>query len=150
MVFIIVCLLFSSSRSFLNVSFIFSILFPRFWIIFTIITLNSLPGSLPISSSFIWSCGFLFCSLTVRYFSVFSFCVIYSFWWLLSLGYMVVVPLASLLCPRWYGWSSVLCRLPDRRDCCLHSGGWGWVFSLWWAGPCQVVCFGVSVSLVWL
>ena len=36
-VFIIVCLLFSSSRSLLNVSCIFSILFPRFWIIFTII-----------------------------------------------------------------------------------------------------------------
>ena len=35
---IIVCLLFSSSRSLLNVSCIFSILFPIFWIIFTNIT----------------------------------------------------------------------------------------------------------------
>ena len=53
--FITVCLLFSSSRSLLNVSCIFSILFLRFWIIFTIITLNSFSGSLPISSSFpIW------------------------------------------------------------------------------------------------
>ena len=60
--FIIVCLLFSSSRSLLNVSFIFSIVFPRFWIIFTIITLTSFSGRLPISCSFVWSRGFLPCS----------------------------------------------------------------------------------------
>ena len=52
-------MLFSSSRSLLNVSFIFSILFPRFWIIFTIITLNSFSGRLPVSSLFVWSGGFL-------------------------------------------------------------------------------------------
>ena len=51
------CLFFSSSRSLVNVSCIFSIRFPRFWIIFTIITLNSFSGRLPISSSFVWSCG---------------------------------------------------------------------------------------------
>ena len=39
--FIIVCLPFRSCRSLLEVSCIFSILFPRFWIIFTIIPLNS-------------------------------------------------------------------------------------------------------------
>ena len=61
--FIIVCLLFSSSRSLLSVSCIFSILFPRFWIIFTIITLNSFSGRLPISSSFVRSGGFLPCTL---------------------------------------------------------------------------------------
>ena len=54
----------SSSRSLLNVSCIFSILFPRFWIIFTIITLNSFSGRLPISSSFVFSGGFLPCSFT--------------------------------------------------------------------------------------
>ena len=59
MLLIIVCLLLSSSRSLLNVSYIFSILFPRFWIIFTLITLNSFSGRLPISSSFVWSGGFL-------------------------------------------------------------------------------------------
>ena len=52
MLFIIVCLLFSSSRSLLNISCIFSILFLRFWIIFTIITLilfqvDCLPGIHP-------------------------------------------------------------------------------------------------------
>ena len=62
MFFIIVCLLFSSSRSLLNISYIFSILFLRFWIIFTIITLNSFSGRLPLSSSFVWSGGFLPCS----------------------------------------------------------------------------------------
>ena len=62
MLFIIVCLLFSSSRSLLNISCIFSILFPRFWIIFTIITLNSFSGRLPISSPFLWSGRFLPCS----------------------------------------------------------------------------------------
>ena len=67
MLFIIVCLLFSSSRSLLKLSYIFSILFPRFWIIFTIIILNSFSGRLPISSSFVWSGGFLPCS--------FIFCV---------------------------------------------------------------------------
>ena len=43
--------------------YFFSILFPRFWIIFTIITLNFFSGRLPISSSFVWSGGFLPCSL---------------------------------------------------------------------------------------
>ena len=43
-------------------SCIFSILFPRIWIIFTIITVTSFSGRLPISSSFVWSGGFLPCS----------------------------------------------------------------------------------------
>ena len=50
--FILAWFLFSSSTSLLNVSCILSILFPRFWIIFTIIILNSFSGRLPISSSF--------------------------------------------------------------------------------------------------
>ena len=62
MLFIIICLLFSSSRSLLNVACIFSILFPRFWIIFHIITLGSFSGRLHISSSFVWSGGFSPCS----------------------------------------------------------------------------------------
>ena len=67
------CLIFVSSRSLLNTFCIFSthtsvlfiyasILFLRFWIIFTIITLNSFSGRLPISSLFVWSWGFLPCS----------------------------------------------------------------------------------------
>ena len=42
--------------------FLVSILFPRFWTMFTIITLNSFSGRLPISSSFVWSGGFWPCS----------------------------------------------------------------------------------------
>ena len=32
--------------------------------------------------------------------------------------------------------------------CVLVGGGWGWIFSFWRAGPCLVLCFGVSVNLV--
>ena len=77
--FIIVCLLFSSSRSLLNVSCIFSILFPRFCIISTIITLNSFSGRLPISSSF-GLVGFYLAPSSAAYFSFFSFCLTYCIW----------------------------------------------------------------------
>ena len=67
--------LFISSRSLLNLSCIFSILvlrlficdsilFSRFWIIFTSIILNSLSGRFPISSSFVLFGGHLLCSFT--------------------------------------------------------------------------------------
>ena len=62
MSFFIVCLLFHCSTSLLNISCVFSILFPRFWIIFIIIILNCFSGRLPISSSFVRSGGFLPCS----------------------------------------------------------------------------------------
>ena len=62
MLFVTVYLLFSSSRSLLSVSCIFSILFPRFCIIFTVIILNSFSGRLLISYSFVRSGGFLPCS----------------------------------------------------------------------------------------
>jgi len=58
MLFITVCLFFISSRSFLDVYFIFSNLCSRFWI-FTSTVLYFFSGSLPISSPFIWSYGFL-------------------------------------------------------------------------------------------
>ena len=67
--FIVACLFFSVSRSLLNISCIFSILFPRFWIIFTIITLNYFSGWLPISFSLV---GFYHAPSSVTYFSVFS------------------------------------------------------------------------------
>ena len=64
-----------SSMSLLNISCIFSILvsclficnsilFSRFWIIFTIIILNFLSGRLSISSSFVWFGGHWSCSFT--------------------------------------------------------------------------------------
>ena len=81
-VFISVCLFFSSFRSLLNISYIFSIrasiLFPRFWIIFTIITLNSFSGRLPILHLFCLadfnlapsSVTYFFCCL-ILFFSLF-------------------------------------------------------------------------------
>ena len=51
--FVSVCLFFKSSRSLLTHSCIFSILFSRFLVIFTIIILNSFSGSLCICFSFI-------------------------------------------------------------------------------------------------
>ena len=66
--FISVCLFFSSCRSLANISWIFSIfayiLFLRFWIIFTIIILNSFSGGLQISTfvscfSGVLSCPFI-------------------------------------------------------------------------------------------
>ena len=95
MLFIIVCLLFSSSKSFLNVSCILSILFPRFWIYFTIIILNSFSGRLPISSSFIRSGGFLPCS--------FICCV-----------FLCLLILLNLLCL-----GSPFRRLQVRSSCCF-------------------------------
>ena len=66
---------FISSRYSLNLSCIFSILvsrlficdsilFSRFWIIFTIIIQNSLSSRFRISSSFVWFGGHLSCSFT--------------------------------------------------------------------------------------
>ena len=52
--FVSVYLFFNSSRCLLIHSCIFYILFSRF-LIFTVIILNSFSGSLPISSSFIWT-----------------------------------------------------------------------------------------------
>ena len=55
------CLFFSSSRPLVNISCIFSIIFPRSWIIFTIIILNSFSERLPISACFsgVLSCPFI-------------------------------------------------------------------------------------------
>ena len=120
--FITVCLLFSSCRSFLNVSYrsllnvscIFSILFPRVWIIFTIITLNSFSGRLPISSPVVSSGGFLPCS--------FICCVF--------LCLLILRSLLSLVCP--------FRRLQIRSSCCL-----------WCLPPlCKVGSVGCVGSLV--
>ena len=79
--FVSVCLFFNSSRSLLIDSYILSILFSRFLIIFTVVILNSFSGSLPISSSFTWTSLFLVCSVI---FAVFL-CLFFSFSKLLCL-----------------------------------------------------------------
>ena len=102
--FITVSLFYSSSKSLLNISFIFSIcasiLCLRAWIIFTFITLNSFSGRFPISHSFIWPCGFLYLApLSATYFSVISFHLTYCICGFLFVGHGVIVPLASYVWP---------------------------------------------------
>ena len=99
-------LFFISSRSLLNFSCIFSILvsrlficnsflFSRFWIIFTIIILNSFSGRLPISYSLVWFSGLLSC-----YFTCWIFLCLFILFRLLCLGWhfcMLEVCSSSLL-----------------------------------------------------
>ena len=139
MFFIIVCLLFSSSRSLLNISYIFSILFLRFWIIFTIITLNSFSGRLPLSSSFVWTGGFLPCSFICYVFLCLLtllnllclgslFCRLqvrssHCFWCLPSVG-----KVGSVGCVGFLVEGTGACVLVDEAGSCL-SGGQD---SVWW------------------
>ena len=76
------CLFFSSSRSLVVISYIFSILFCFFvflrsWTIFNITILNSVSGRLPISTSFSCFSGILSCpffwDLTFCFFIVINF-----------------------------------------------------------------------------
>ena len=93
------CWWFFVSSRYLNISYIFSIcvsilffcasiLFLRFWISFTILTLNSFSGQLPNSSLFVWSCVcvcvFYHDPSSATVFYLFSFCLIYSLWGLPS------------------------------------------------------------------
>ena len=96
--FVSVCLLFNSYRFFLINSCIFSILFSRFLIIFTIIILNSFSGSLPIYLDFCVSSLFLYlCSISLPFHYILKLIVFevsfpqasrlnYFFWFLPSLG----------------------------------------------------------------
>ena len=95
------CLLFSSSMSLLNLSYIFSILFPRLWIIFTIITLNSFSGRLPISSSFFGLVSLYLAPSSAVCFSVFSFCLTYCVWGLLFAACWFIIPVVFGVCPQW-------------------------------------------------
>ena len=117
--------------------------FPRFYIIFIIITLNSFSGRLPIFSSFSCPCRFLSCSFICNIF------------------------LCDLILPEFLCVWSPFCRLHDcssSRFWCLPPGGWGWwrglcrlsagrgprlptdvwsqVLALRWAGLCQEVAVG--------
>ena len=101
MSFIIVCLLFSSSSSLLSISCIFSILFPWFWIIFTIIILNSFSGRLPVPLHLFGLVCFYLAPSSAVYFFVLSFCLIYCVWGLLFAGCRFVVPVVFGVCPQW-------------------------------------------------
>ena len=72
-----------------------SILFSKFWIIFTIIILYSFSVRCPISSSFVWFglVGFYHVYLPAEYFSAFSSCLDCCVWGGLSVCWKFVVPL---------------------------------------------------------
>ena len=89
-------------------------------------------------------------SSSVACFSVFSFHLIYCVWGLFSAGCKVIAPLICGICPPWVCWTSALWRFSDWGDFHLHSFGWNWILSLWKAMSCPVVCFCVSMDLVWL
>ena len=97
--FISVHLFFNSSRSLLNISCIFSIfasiLFPRSWIIFIIIILNSFSGRLPISTSF--SCFSLVLSCYFIWYTALCLFILSIFLWMgfCSTGCRIVALLAS-------------------------------------------------------
>ena len=63
---------------------IFSILFLRLWVIFTIITPNSFSGSWPISSFLFGVVGFYLVHSLAQYFSVLSCYLTYCVWRILS------------------------------------------------------------------
>ena len=133
----------------------FSILFSKFWILLTIITLNSFSVEwlFPLDLLFLVFLVFFFfnhVSSSVACFSVFSFHLIYCVWGLFSAGWKVIASLICGICPPWVFWTSALWRFPDWGDFHLHSVGWSWILSLWRAMSCPVVCFCVSMDLVWL
>ena len=107
---------FSSSRYLVNISSIFFILFPRSWIICTIIILNSFSGRLPISTPFSCFPGVLFFHLGV----------------LLYLFILVNILWLWFLFWRLWGCSS---------SCffCLPSGRWSWWegLAVGKTGPCS-------------
>ena len=92
--FISVCLFFNSSRSLLIDSYIFSILFSRFLIIFTSIILNSFSDSLPISP-------FIYLDFCVS--SLFLHCVV--FLCLFIILFLILLCLRSPF-PRFPWWFS--------------------------------------------
>ena len=80
-----------------------SILFSRFWIIFTAIILNSFSGKLHISSSFVWFGGFYHVPLPAEYFYAFSFCFDCCVCSGLSVFWQFVVPLYCGSSSPWVG-----------------------------------------------
>ena len=128
-----------------------SILFSRFWIIFTIIILNSFSGRLPISFSFVWFGGLLSCSFTwwifLCLFIFFKFlCLAWPFCMLEVCGSSLLwrlLPVGRV--------ERVACQRFLVREACVGVlVGWSWISSLWSAMKCPVVSFVVCMGLVWL
>ena len=128
-------------------SYIFSILFSMFLIIFTINILNSFSGNFLISSSFIWTSVFLLCSFICAVFlCFFIFFLSYCVWGLLFPGFKKnwILSLKKIgfflpfgFCPAKVG--PVVCVRSCRVRVvlsfflfvCFSSDGQGWV--RWWS-----------------
>ena len=121
-----------------------SVLFSRFWMIFTIIIQNSLSGSFPISSSFVWFVGHLSCSLTFRvllclFISFILLCLGWPFCILAVCGVLFIVEFPHC------GWGCM--GDLSRGSLCQCSGGWIWISSLWSAMKCPVMRYEMSMGL---
>ena len=145
--------LFISSRSLLNISCIFSILvsrlficnsilFSRFWIIFTLIILNSFSGRLPLYSSFVWFGGHLSCSFTC-----WVFLCLFILFRLLCLGWPSIC--WKFVVPLYCGGSSLWVRLDEW----LVKGSWlGKLASVFWWVELELIsleCNDMSSSELW-
>ena len=124
-VIVLFVLFFKSSSSLLYISCIFSVyastLFLRFWIIFTIITLNSFQVDClsPLHLVFLVSFYFVFSFAKFFPFDSFciTFCIVVSFPQTAG-SYFLFWRLSSGDC----GWSRGFCRPPVGKDWCLPSG----------------------------
>jgi len=108
-----------------------SILFSRFWIIFTIIIYNSLSGRFPISSSFVWFGEHLSCSFTC-----WVFLCLFILFILLSLGWPFCILEFVEFSLLWSflavgGVVSVACQSFLVREACVSvlMGGAGFLLS---------------------
>ena len=132
MLFITVCLLFSSSRSLLNVFFVFSpfyfqdfgsSLLSLFWIIFQVDWLFPLH--------LLGLVGYCLDPSSAVCFSVFSFCLTYCVWGLLFTGCRCIVSIVFGVCPQWLSFVGCVgfmvegtsaCVLVDEAGSCLFGG----------------------------
>ena len=116
-----------------------SILFSRFWIIFTLIILSSLLGRLLSSLHLFGLVGIYHVPLPAKCFSAFSSCLDCWVWSGLSVFWQFVVPLYCGGSSLWVGLDECLVKVSWLGK--LASGFW-WmelVSSLWSAIKCPIV-----------
>ena len=99
--FILICLLFSSSRSLLNVSCIFSLYFQDFGSSLVLLLLILFQVHCLFHFHLFVLVAFSLAQSSAAYFSVSSFCLTYCVWGLLFPGFMFVVPVTFGVCPQW-------------------------------------------------
>ena len=124
-----------------------STLFPRFWIIFTIITLNSFSCRLSILI-FFRLVGFYHAFLSIACFSIFSYFLVYYVWGLFSAGH--ISSYLWILSPIMFGVG------PVSSEDFLVWGTCTYVLvdgagssSLWRVVWPPLVCFGASMGSIW-